>query len=252
MTISIFSLVRTFLLCLSVVALLATADSASATPQKRATDSNAGGAEALCELTGGSASTTVEGGVQVEIDGHKGSTKTSTTTCSGGLFDGVSCDNFSNGSSNCAMSMATGDESPTADGDGVVIDVAESEQIVPVDEVTTSGEPELVAVEGPELVKVEETAGEATDGDAATADSSGTETVAEEPALDPADSTEESVDGAVVDPNDPSVTAPIAETAAEPTGETAVEPAIEVVAAETAVADSSAEPTLMELEQDGG
>lgn len=116
MTTSILSLIRTSLILAAVVASMASADAAGATPQKRGSaDSNAAGASAVCGALGGT-SQTVNDGVQVEIEGSKGRSHTSTTHCTGGLLGGMTCTNYDNGTSDCAMSFqAAGDASHTED-----------------------------------------------------------------------------------------------------------------------------------------
>lgn len=103
MTTPLRPLVGASLLLAILLALIVSADRAGATPQRRVSDGNAAGAEATCGAMGGSASTVSDNVLVVEIDGHKSNKKTSTTTCTGGWLGGMSCDNYSNGGSNCVM-----------------------------------------------------------------------------------------------------------------------------------------------------
>ena len=102
-TTTLVTIVRTAIATLALVAFIVTAGSAGATKQRRATDGNAAGSAAICEAFGGSASVSVDG-FQLDIDGQAGPSRTSTTTCDGGLLDGMTCDNYDNGSSSCSAS----------------------------------------------------------------------------------------------------------------------------------------------------
>lgn len=119
------SIVR-YALRISMVAALvvafvtAMAGPAGATPQRRAPgDPNSAGSAAICGTLGGNASV-VNDGFDLQIDGSKGASKTSTTHCQGGLLDGMTCANYDNGTSNCTMNLVGGDDRPDVETTGEI------------------------------------------------------------------------------------------------------------------------------------
>ena len=183
-----FAHVRTLILTAAIVAFISAPSVAGATPQKRAPTSDASKAQsAVCGAFGGY--TTTSPGFDLQIDGQAGPKVEDTTTCHGGLLDGMTCTNYEN-FSNCTMShQAGGSHVGQVTHDLAPLEASEAEpQASPV-----ADEP-IVAVEQDPVVaeQIDETVGEDNSGDEPVVDPTPElvvdETVAPDPTVaDPVD-----------------------------------------------------------------
>jgi hypothetical protein len=144
-----FAHFRMLLLTAAIAALVAAPSVAGATPQKRAPTSDAAKAQsAVCGAFGGY--TTTSPGFDLQIDGQAGPKVEDTTTCHGGLLDGMTCNNYEN-FSNCTMSHQTGGSHV----DQVTNDLAPLEASEAESQASAAADEPIVAVEQDPVVPEE-------------------------------------------------------------------------------------------------
>ena len=241
---SVVTAIRASILTVAFLVFLATAGSAGATKQRRAADANAAGSVIVCEAFGGSASISVDG-FQLDVDGQVGPSRTSTTTCSGGLLDGMSCGNYEGGWTSCSAGRMQGQPS---------VRMEPSAGIEPIDsrpEESGVGTPEIVASSVPEneTVDAQSVVEEASPEEGSTADPSINVTHEADPATDPGQG--KSID-VTAEPviSDSGIGEQATNGVADASG-SAVEGVIEPLVVQTAHAASAGDAALFEATEDG-